>query len=240
MKNILFVCFIFSFISCGNDDFLRNDLERQRNNQVAETPPEGLKLKYKHGLFSQQFFYNTNGFVDSINIYHSWGYDFSEKYIYNDLNQIIEYRYVLDDSDYPQAYKKEITYYTYNSINQIVKHVTFDDNNDKIDSITYKYTKDGNLLNANKKVVNGNLVQDALRKYEFDTFRNPYYNIYPKAYRIINYINKNNILVTENIYGSNNYKNIHTLKYNSENYIIEEDISNMPLDSDDHRTFEYY
>ena len=72
--------------------------------------------------------------------------------------------------------------------------------------------------NANKKVVNGNLVQDALRKYEFDTFRNPYYNIYPKAYRIINYINKNNILVTENIYGSNNYKNIHYITHNHNYY----------------------
>ena len=240
MKNILYLVFIFSLISCADDDFLRSDLERLRNNQVAETPPEGLKLKSKYGLLSQQFFYNQNGFIDSISSYHSWGDDFSQKYIYNNLNQIIEYRYVVDEPHYPQAYKKEITFYTYNTFNQIISSLTYDKNNIAIAYKTFNYNKDGTLFSPNKVIANGNVVQDGSTKYQFDTFRNPYYNIYPKAYRILNFINKNNILLTERNYTSEVHINVHTLKYNSENYIIEEHISDMPLDTDDHRGFSYY
>src|SRR5690606_34661758 len=93
MKIIVLLLFVFSLLACSDDDFTRTDFERQRNNQTAEIPPEGLKLKYKYGLVSQQFFYNQNGFVDSIYNSHNWGNDFSHKYIYNNLNQIIEVRY---------------------------------------------------------------------------------------------------------------------------------------------------
>lgn len=240
MKKLLLFLFIFSIIACSDDNFIRSDFERPRANQTIETPPEGLKLKFKSGLIDQQFFYNKNGFVDSIYNYHSWGNDFSQKYIYNKLNQIIEVRYNETVPQRPEYNKKDITFFTYNSVNQIISSIKYDKNNVAIEYLTYNYNRDGSLFDANKKVVNGNLVQDVLRKYQFDTFRNPYYNIYPKAFRIINYINKNNILKTESIYGSDSYVNIHTLKYNSEDYIIEEHISDMPLDTDDHRQFTYH
>lgn len=240
MKKLLLLLFIFSIIACSDDNFIRSDFERPRANQTIETPPEGLKLKFKSGLIDQQFFYNQNGFVDSIYNYHSWENDFSQKYIYNKLNQIIEVRYNETVPQRPEYNKKDITFFTYNSVNQIISSIKYDKNNVAIEYLTYNYNRDGSLFDANKKVVNGNLVQDVLRKYQFDTFRNPYYNIYPKAFRIINYINKNNILKTESIYGSDSYVNIHTLKYNSEDYIIEEHISDMPLDTDDHRQFTYH
>lgn len=240
MKKLLFLLFISSITACSDDNFIRSDFERPRANQTIETPPEGLKLKFKSGLIDQQFFYNQNGFVDSIYNYHSWGNDFSQKYIYNKLNQIIEVRYNETVPQRPEYNKKDITFFTYNSVNQIISSIKYDKNNVAIEYLTYNYNRDGSLFDANKKVVNGNLVQDVLRKYQFDTFRNPYYNIYPKAFRIINYINKNNILKTESIYGSDSYVNIHTLKYNSEDYIIEEHISDMPLDTDDHRQFTYH
>lgn len=240
MKKTVLLLSIFSLTACSDDDFLRSDLERDRNNQIVETPPEGLKLKYKYGLVSQQFFYNQNGFVDSIYNYHSWGVDFSQKYIYNKLNQIIEVRYNETVPQRPEYNKKDITFYTYNSINQITSAVTYDKDNVAIEHLTYNYNRDGSLFDANKKVINENLVEDGHRKYEFDSFRNPYYNIYPKAYRIINYINKNNILKTESTFGSDIYINIHTLKYNKENYLIEEHISDLGLDTDDHRHFTYH
>jgi len=240
MKNILFLLFLFSLISCADDDFLRSDFDNQRNNQVVETPPEGLKLKYKHGLVTQQFFYNQNGFVDSIYNYHSWGNNFSQKYIYNKLNQIIEVRYNEVVPQRPEYNKNDITFYTYNSVNQIISSLTYDKNNVAIQYLTYNYNRDGSLFDANKKVVNGNVVKDYWSNYKFDSLRNPYYNIYPKAYRILKFINKNNILVTESDYTNEVHINVHTLKYNSEDYLIEEHISNMPLDTDDRREFSYH
>ncbi|WP_091519219.1 hypothetical protein [Paenimyroides ummariense] len=240
MKNLILLLFISSITACSDDDFLKSDFEMQRNDKTVEIPPEGLKLKYKHGLIDQQFFYNTNGFVDSIYNYHSWGSSFAHKYIYNNLNQIVEVRYHEIVAQKPEFNKKDITFYNYNSVNQITSAVTYDKDNVAIEYLTYTYNKDGSLFDADKRVINGNLVQDALRKYEFDSFRNPPYNLYPKAYRIINYINKNNVIKTESTYGSDVHINIHTLKYNTENYIIEEDISNMGLDTDDHRQFTYH
>lgn len=240
MRKLIFLLSIFSLMACANDDFLRNDFERQRSNEIAETPPEGLKLKYKHGLVSQQFFYNQNGFVDSIYNYHGWGNDFSHKYIYNNLNQIIEVRYNEIVDQRPEYNKKDITFYTYNSVNQIISSLKYDKNNVAIEYLTYNYNRDGSLFDTDKKVLNGNVVKDYWSNYKFDSLRNPYYNIYPKAYRILKFINKNNILLTERDYISEVHINVHTLKYNSENYVIEEHISNMGVDTDDHRQFTYH
>ena len=197
-------------------------------------------MKYKYGLVSQQFFYNQNGFVDSIYNSHNWGNDFSHKYIYNNLNQIIEVRYNEIVAQRPEFNKRDITFYTYNSAKQIISSLTYDKNNIAIEYLTYTYNRDGSLFHAYKKVLNGNVVKDYWSNYKFDSLRNPYYNIYPKAYRILKFINKNNILLTESDYTSEVHINVHTLKYNSENYIIEEHISNMDVDSDDHRYFTYH
>ncbi|MEG0916966.1 MAG: hypothetical protein RSF68_08135 [Myroides sp.] len=242
MKNLVLFLFIFSVIACSDDNFSRSDFERQRNNEVAEKPPEGLKIKHKLGFIFTNFHYHSNGFVDST--YTSdimRGYqNISEKFIYNKLNKIVE-RTIYHVYPYnPQSNKIVKINYRYNLKDQIVLAIIIEEGATVQDTLYYKYNQDGSLINPNKKVINENLVEDGYRKHQFDSFRNPYYNLYPKAYRIINYINKNNILKTESIYGSDVYVNIHTLKYNSEDYIIEEHISDMGLDTDDHREFIYH
>ena len=241
MKNLAFLLFVFIIIACSDDDFLRSDLDRNRYTQTPEEPPEGLKIKHKLGFIFTNFHYHTNGFVDST--YTSdimRGYEqISEKFIYNKLNKIVE-RTIYHVYPYnPQSNKIVKIKYIYNPKDQIVSAIITQEGTTIQDTLYYKYNQNGSLLNPNKKVINENLVEDGYIKYEFDSFRNPYYNLYPKAYRIINYINKNNILKTESAYGSDVYINIHTLKYNKENYIIEEHISNMGVDTDDHREFIY-
>lgn len=242
MKKIVLLLSVFCLTACSDDNFLKSDLGRQRNNQIVETPPEGLKLKFKDGFIFTNFHYHKNGFVDST--YTSdimRGYEnISEKFIYNKFNKIVERTIYHEYSYNPQSNKIIKIKYKYNLKDQIVSAIITNEGTTIQDTLYYKYNKDGSLLNPNKKVINENLVEDGHRKYEFDSFRNPYYNIYPKAYRIINYINKNNILKTESTFGSDVYINIHTLKYNKENYLIEEHISDMGLDTDDHRQFTYH
>ncbi|WLD22660.1 hypothetical protein NU10_07905 [Flavobacterium dauae] len=242
MKNIIFLFLLVILVSCEDDIYpVEENGILPEQEQIVETPPEGLKLKNKYGLISVEYFYNSNGFVDSLVSTDNWLGDYStKKYIYNEINQIIERRYTEVIPNDPQYNKKEITYYTYNTANQIISSLTYDKNNVAIGYKTYNYNSDGTLFDTSKKVVNGNVVQEGSTKYQFDTFRNPYYNIYPKAYRILNFVNKNNILVTEYYSGTDIYTNIHTLEYNSDNYIISEYISNMPLDTDDRRGFDYY
>lgn len=238
MKNTLFILFLFSLISCSDDDFLRSDLERQRNNQVAETTPDGLKLKSKGSLYIYSYFYNNNGFVDSINLLNTiQGNYTSEKFIYNNLNRIVakkSYDIILQA---PQYNETNITYYKYNSINQIISSLTYDKDSVAIAYNTYSYNKDGSLFNPNVKIENGNIVKEGTVTYEFDKYPNPLYTIYPKAYRILNHVNKNNITLTKY---SDGYFHVHTLKYNDKGYIIQESISNMPPDTNDHLGYTYY
>lgn len=239
MKNSVFLFFVFSIIACSDDDFLRSDLERQRNNEVAETPPEGLKLKLKGGLYYTHFYHNANGFVDSTYSSDSWhGYEeVMEKYIYNEQNQIVECKIYYSFPHYPQKNRKEITYYAYNAKNQIISTTKYDQNNVAIQYSTFTYNRDGSLFNPSLKIVNENVVKEGGVTYEFDNTRNPIYNIYPKAYRILHAINKNNITLTK--YSENNFHE-HTLRYNDVNYIVEEKISNMPTDTNDHIGYLYY
>jgi len=239
MKKILLFCTVLIFTACSDDFPMREGLEGTPGfGLTAETPPEGLKLKSIGGLFSSQYYYHENGFVDSIYKINTWQGDvFTKKFIYNNLNQIIEVHSNEELPYAPDYNQKQIAYYTYNSVNQIISSITYDKNNVAIKYYTYSYNDDGTLLNPNKIIEKENLVREGSVKYQFDNTRNPVYNIYPKAYRLINYISKNNIIVTET---DDEVLHIHTLKYNNENYIIEEHISNMPLDSDDRRGFSYY
>ncbi len=239
MKSKILILFVFSIIACSTDDFLRSDFDRPRNNEAIETPPEGLKLKYKGGLYYTQFFHNTNGFVDSTYSSDSWhGYEeVMKKYIYNKQNQIVERRINYSFPYYPQSNRKEITYYSYNSKNQITSSTTYDQNNVAIQYLTFSYNRDGTLFSPSVKIVNENVVQEGGVTYEFDNTRNPIYNIYPKAYRILNSVNKNNIILTK--YSETNYHE-HTLRYNDVGYIVEEKISNMPTDTNDHIGYSYY
>lgn len=238
MKKSVLLLFFFSIIACSDDNFSRNDFERQRNNQVAETAPDGLKLKSKGSLYSYTYFYHTNGFVDSIRWYNNWqGNSISKKFTYDNLNRIISIKTYDIVPQAPKFNKIDITYYKYNSINQIISSLTYDKDSVAIAYNTYTYNKDGSLFNPSVKIVNGNIVKEGSVTYEFDQTPNPLYTIYPKAYRILNQVNKNNITLTKY---SNDYFHIHTLKYNDKGYIIEEKISNMPLDTDDHFGYSYY
>lgn len=238
MKKTALILFVFSLMACSNDDFLRSDLERQRNNQVAEIAPEGLKLKYKGGLYSDSYFYHANGFVDSISWFNNWqGNSAAQKFIYDKLNRIVAKKSYEIVPQAPKFNKIDITYYKYNSINQIISSLTYDKDSVAIAYNTYSYNKDGSLYNPSVKIENGNIVKEGSVTYEFDNTPNPLYNIYPKAYRILNYVNKNNITLTKY---SNDYFHVHTLKYNDKGYIIEEKISNMPTDTNDHIGYSYY
>lgn len=244
MKKLVLFCITLSLTACSDDDFMRNDLDgntRDRGEQIAEEPPTGLKLKSFGGLYYSMYYYNSNGFVDSIYSSDSWlGYESTKKYIYNSQNQIIEQRISSFHRDYPEYGTSESTVYKYNAKNQIIESLTYDKNNVAVGFKLYSYNNEGYLIDAGKTIVNGNVVQNGSKKYQFDSYPNPHYNIYPKAYRILNFVNKNNVLVTENYYGNEVHINIHTLKYNDQNYVISEQISNMPLDSNDNIGYTYY
>lgn len=247
MKKILLFCTVLIFTACSDDFPMRENLEGTPGvGLTAETPPEGLKLKSVSSMYSPRFFYHPNGFVDSIHGYSGFStlYEISKKFIYNDLNQIVESREYSEYPDYPESAEKVIIYYEYNRKNQIVSQNRYDEENKLISNTNYSYNSDGSLIHPYKIVVDENLVEENYSnshiKYQFDSTRNPYYNIYPKAYRIIKHINKNNIIITENYYSFDTIINHHTLKYNTDNYVIEEHISNLPLDVQEYTSFSYY
>jgi len=67
MKKIGFLLFFITLIACSNDDFLRSDFERQRNDQTVEIPPLGKKIKKMVDRVGEhQYYYNSSGFIDSI------------------------------------------------------------------------------------------------------------------------------------------------------------------------------
>lgn len=235
MKKLLFFCLALSLAAC------EDDIKDVTEKNIPETPPQGLKMKMKEGYFTHKFFYHSNGFVDSISITRN--NTTSEKFIYNNLNQVVEVRYHSGHPDFPQYDKDEITYYTYNSQDQIDTAKTYDKNNTLLKSESYSYNSDGSLNNPMMTVKDENLIIQksgtGTSTFTFDSFRNPYYNIYPKAYRTIKYINKNNIIKRDETYGSTTVVYPSVLKYNPQNYIIEERIQNAPLDSDDYNQFFY-
>lgn len=235
MKKLLLFCLALSLAAC------EDDIKDVAEKNIPETPPQGLKMKMKSGYFTHKFFYHANGFVDSLSI--SRNNVISEKFIYNNLNQVVEVHYHSGHPDFPQYDTDEITYYTYNSLDQIDTAETYDKNNTLIRSESYTYNSDGSVNNPSMIVKDENLILQKtgsdMTAYTFDSFRNPYYNIYPKAYRTIKYINKNNVVKREDTFGSTTLTYPSALKYNSQNYIIEQQIQNAPLDSDDYNEFFY-
>lgn len=238
MKNISFLLTLFLLMSCGNDDFFRESPDRDNLYNIPEVAPEGLKLKSKSSLNFYNYFYHSNGFVDSISRTHAWvGGQWSEKFYYNNLNQIIAHKAYTIIQQAPQYNQIETTYYKYNNLNQIISLVTYNKDSVVVDSKTFQYNKDGSLKSDNLINQNGNIIKDGTITYEFDSNRNPMYNLYPQAYRIINKININNIVLTK--YTNDDFY-IHTLKYNNDGYLVEENISNAPLDSDNIIHYTYY
>ncbi|MBA5791641.1 hypothetical protein H1R17_10480 [Flavobacterium sp. xlx-214] len=234
MRNILlFLC--LCFIACDDEIHPSND-----EVIIAETPPEGMKIKQKEGNSSQEYFYHNNGFIDSI--YTNKGYIATEKFIYNKKNQITEVRVNYRNAN-ASEFTTKITNYTYNDANQIILMEVYDKNNVLIDIKNYTYNADGTLYNPVKIVENENLVKenapDTYITFKYDANPNPYYNIYPKAYKILNYINKNNLKLKTL---KNSYQNLqwsHELSYNDNKYVTYEIIRNYENGYETNK-FHYY
>lgn len=234
MKKILLYNFIFLMIGCATDDETHT-----ANLTEIELPPIGLKIKQVEGDNITQYFYHKNGFVDSI---FSIGENIiTEKFVYNDINQIIEKKYGYKKASDENFSVYDTSYFTYNNKKQIVYVKKFDKNKTLISQQPLTYNDDGTLYNPTQIVKDGNLVQQNASQrstiFTFDNNQNPFYNIYPKAYRAAFYINKNNITSqkTTTPYYTNFYE--YQLKYNSENFIIEKVNHNNPANS---RLSKYY
>jgi len=242
MKKNLLIFFAFSLIACSDDISIQGIDEKQ----VAEIPVEGLKIRLKESentakKFTTEFFYNKNGFIDSI---HTIKHNIvSEKFIYNDFNQIVEVRTFSKNTNENDYSIKNKTFYKYNKINQIISLETFNKNNILSNIQNYTYNNDGTLYNPVKIVENENLINEnssnGYTTYKYDSYRNPYYNIYPKAYKVLNYINKNNIKLIELKTAYQNLQWSYDLSYNDDKYVWYEIIQNYQ-NGYEYNKFHYY
>ncbi|WKW45767.1 hypothetical protein P3875_08200 [Myroides sp. JBRI-B21084] len=215
MKKIITLCIPLLFAACNkSDDYVKK-------NAIAEVPPEGLKIRQREDKYIFKYYYHQNGFIDSVYVMKES--EISHKFFYNEFNQITEDHYLVKNLTDPSAYTKRITKYTYNRFNQISKATVYDKNNQLQYSLNYEYNTEGYLYNPTKIVKNENLIAensyDYYQNYTFDTTRNPYYNIFPKAFKIIKYINKNNIIKHEVKMPHNTIEYTFDLRYNESNYV---------------------
>jgi len=236
MKKILLYNFIFLMIGCANDDMLHTT-----DAFDIEVPPLGLKIKQVEGNNITQYFYHKNGFIDSISFIGE--NIIAEKFVYNDLNQIIEKKYSSKKASDTNFSIHNTSYFSYNNKKQIIFIKTYNKNNVLASQQSLTYNEDGSLYNPTQIIKNGNLVQQNASQtsiiFTFDTNPNPFYNIYPKAYCAAFYVNKNNITSQKNTtpYYTNFYE--YQLKYNSENFIIEKINHNNPANSPLSRYYYY-
>lgn len=218
MKKLLYFVSISFFCSCQNiDDYEDNTT----THIVPETPPEGLKLKKRENIYMYEYYYHANGFVDSVYVKKGEKVN-THKFFYNNLNQIIEDQHIIRDLANVSSNTIKTTSYYYNDQNQILATKVRDENEQLIEHNVFNYNKDGSLYNPTATVENENLItfngRDNYNICTFDSNRNPMYNIFPKAYRIINYINKNNIKtrIIRSFRADIRYN--YSLSYNAENY----------------------
>lgn len=190
MKKILLYNLFLFLIACSSDDVTNTAVLPE-----IETPISGLKIKQVEGDNITQYFYNKNGFIDSISFI---GENIvAEKFVYNNINQIIEKRYASKKASDTEYSIYNTTYFAYNNKKQIMHFKTYNKNNALASQQSLTYNEDGSLYNPTQIVKDGNLVQQNASQistiFTFDTNPNPFYNIYPKAYCTAFYINKNNI-----------------------------------------------
>ncbi|KAA5535238.1 hypothetical protein [Paenimyroides baculatum] len=167
MKKLIFLLSIFSLIACADDDFLRNDFERQRNDQTAEIPPLGKKIKKMVDRVGEhQYYYNSSGFIDSIfsryrgqNISGFDRYSI-QKFSYDKTNKLISIVNLSAEGSIENTvneYESE-DYFTYNKSNQIIEEHQYIKASGSSQTIKYEYNNDGSVKSNNKYYLNGNLI----------------------------------------------------------------------------------
>ena len=221
---------LFLLFSCNDDSQLGDDLIQEKDNTLVEQPIQGQKLKKmedKSGI--HHYFYNSAGFIDSI--YHT-DREFSSfatsKFHYNNHNKVTSIVEIdgegTIETPINQVERKYI--FSYNSKNQIIKEEIFNGGNILIKTNDFNYTNDGYLQSDNLYFNNGNLIterdpypyEDGFTSYTYtyNNKLNPFYIIYPDAYKKIRLINKNDVvskLITDEING--NFKVDYELEYNT-------------------------
>ena len=227
-KLLLFSVFAFSLISCNNDDNSQNPSD---NNQI-------LKLKEYRGMDYKTYYYNQNGFIDSISVIGGGMLptDIQTKFHFNSENKLISIeRWVQIVIHEESFYENDI--FEYNDENLISIKKTFDENNSLIRTSNYSYNSDGYLTTGNQTYSNGNLVQDNGIIYTYDNKKNPFYDLYPMAYIRMNQINKNNTLTSGN--SSENFLTF-SYSYNENGYPISYQMKPEIADLEAQAQFIYY
>ncbi|UUV21363.1 hypothetical protein [Paenimyroides aestuarii] len=251
MKNLVLLLFIFIIIACSNDDFLRSDLDRQRTNEVVETPPLGKKIKKMTDRFGEHhYYYNSSGFIDSIYSRYrgqnSSGFDsFSiHKFNYNKGNKLISIVNIHAEGsiESPINEYESNNHFTYNKSNQIIQEHLYIKATGSTQTTKYEYNNDGSVKSNNKYYLNENLIveksNNEIYTYSYNDRTNPFYNIYTKAYKAIKSIDKNDrILIERTADGGTSYAE-YFITYDNDNYKVNEHLKYPVVDF--YSTYEYY
>lgn len=227
-KAILLTILSIITISCNNDDNSQNPSD---NNQI-------LKLKEYRGMDYKTYYYNQNGFVDSISVIGGGMLptNIQTKFHFNSENKLVSTeRWIQIVIHEESFYENDI--YEYNTENLISIKKTFDENNSLIRTANYSYNSDGYLTYGNQTYSNGNLVQDNGIIYTYDNNKNPFYDLYPLAYIRMNQINKNNTLTSGN---SSEIFLSFTYFYNENSYPISYQMTPGIADLEDQAQYIYY
>lgn len=251
MKKTLLILSVFSLIACSDDNFIRSDFEIQRNNEVAETPPIGKKIKKMNDRFGEhQYYYNSSGFIDSIYSRYrgqnSSGFDsFSiHKFNYNKSNKLIFIANLNAEGSIENPINKNESenHFTYNKVNQIIEEHYYIKSNGSTQTIKYEYNNDGSVKSNNKYYLNGNLIVEKnsseVYTYSYNDKTNPFHNIYTKAYKVIKDVDKNDRILIERTADNGTSYAEYFITYDSDNYKIKEHLKYPVVDF--YSTYEYY
>jgi len=251
MKNLVLLLFIFSLVACSDDNFSRSDFERQRNNQIAETPPLGKKIKKMTDRFGEhQYYYNSSGFIDSIFIRYR-GQNSStldsysiHKFTYDKNNKLISIVNLSADGNIENPVNKYESFnnFTYNKSNQIIEEHHYIKASASTQTTKYEYNSEGSLKSNNKYYSNGNLIveksNNEVYTYSYNDKTNPFYNIYTKAYKAIKDIDKNDRILIERTADSGTSYAEYFITYDTDNYKVREHLKYPVVDF--YSTYEYY
>lgn len=251
MKNLVLLLFIFSIIACSDDNFSRSDFERQRNDQTAEIPPLGKKIKKMVDRVGvHQYYYNSSGFIDSIfsnyRGQNSSGFErYSiQKFSYDKTNKLISIVNLSSEGSIENPVNEyEINcHFTYDKSNQIIEEHQYIKTSGSTQTTKYEYNNDGSVKSNNKYYLNGNLIveksNNEVYTYSYNDKTNPFYNIYTKAYKAIKSIDKNDRILIERTADNGTSYAEYFITYDSDNYKVKEHLKYPVVDF--YSQYEYY